>query len=175
MNLLWISTLTALGLGTVALVVLLARLLRYRQAFAGEAGDFSMERYEPMMRLLDPADFAFLARQPGAAESGALEKMKRDRRRIFRTYLWELAADFREMHAQARELVAAAPEQHADLVGILLRQQVSFWAALGMIELELALDRMGLAAVNPQRLVAAAGSLRAALDRATAVPGPVPV
>lgn len=176
MNLLWISTLTALSLGMIGLVAFVAKLLRYRHAYAGDtSGEFSMEHYEGMARLLDPGDFAFLARQPGAAETDSVARLRRDRRRIFRMYLWELAADFQRMHTQARALAAAAPEQHADLVGALLRQQVTFWAALGSVELQLLLDRVGLGRVNPRRLVAAAGSMRAALDKATAVPGPVAV
>jgi len=176
MNFVWISILTGLCAATAGLVVLVARLLSYRHSYAGDtSGEFSMERYEPMLRLLDSRDVDFLARQPGAAESGGVDRLKRDRRRVFRMYLRELAADFQEMHAQARELVAAAPEQHADLVGMLLRQQVAFWSALAAVESQLALDLLGLGAVNPRRLVEVAGSLRSAIERATASPGPVAV
>lgn len=162
---------------TAALALLVARLLNYRRhALAGDvSGEFSMERYEPMLRMLDVQDAEFLASQPGAVELGSVGRLRRDRRRIFRMYLQELAADFERMHAQARAIAAASPEQHSEAVAKLVRQQLEFWAAMAMVELQLALDCVGAARVNPQRLVKVAGALRASLQAAMPATGPVPV
>jgi N-glycosylase/DNA lyase len=161
---------------TASLALLVARLLSYRLASAGDAsGEFSMERYEPMLRMMDRQDAEFLARQPGAVESGSMNRLRRRRRRIFRLYLRELAGDFQRMHAQAREIAAGAPEQRADVVVKLVRQQIEFWAAMAVVETQLALDFLGLGRVNPQRLVKAAEALRASLQAAAPAAGPIPV
>ena len=83
--------------------------LRRRHTAAWPDGDvspnFSLDRYQPMGRLLDEEDLVFLKSQPGyRAEMGV--RWRRERRRIFRLYLDELKDDFRRLHAQARELVA---------------------------------------------------------------------
>src|SRR5262249_19677529 len=134
----WIEGgLIAGGLASLLLLIMMAaRLLSYRAA-QSESGDecaFSPERYEPMVRLLADDDFEFLEKQPGyRPEIGA--KLRRERREIFRLYLKELARDFQSLHAAARKLVAECPEQHAELVGLLMRQQVTFWKALAGIEI----------------------------------------
>lgn len=159
---------------TVGIALLVARMAQYGQAGEHPAEEFDAARYEPMARLLDPQEAAFLAGQPGI-DAGAVAAFRRERRRVFRAYLRELGADFSSLHAQARQLVAASPEKHSELVGMLLRQQVRFWLALAGVEVQLLLDAAGLGAVNPAGLLATVDGLSAAVHRATAVPGPVRV
>jgi hypothetical protein len=102
----WVVTIGSL---TGLLWVLTRMLLRRRSAAtldSGEPADFSLDRYQPMGRLMAEEDLVFLKSQPGyRAEMGV--RWKRERRRIFRLYLAELKADFRRLHAHARQLVAA--------------------------------------------------------------------
>ena len=126
-----------LGGVTTFLAVALIRLWRYRRAPADafEAG-YEPLRYSVMRRLIAEEDFEFLAAQPGyRPEIGA--RLRRDRRRIFRMYLRSLAQDFHSLHAAARKTVADAPERHADLVGMLVQCQVTFWRRMLMVELRL--------------------------------------
>src|SRR3982074_1379023 len=92
-------------LGSVAgLFLLLFRLALRRRRHATwqveEKAEFSLDRYQPMGRLLGDEDLLFLKSQPGyRPEIGA--RWKRQRRQIFRFYLNELKGDFRHLHAQA--------------------------------------------------------------------------
>ena len=89
-------------------------------------------RNEPMTRLIEDADLQIVAR------------WDRTQRRVVRVYLRETACDFRRLHAEARALVAESPEQYSDLVGVLMRQQVTFLRAMAGIEIRLALSAAGL-------------------------------
>ena len=140
----------AVILGGAILVpaIVLVRLLMHRAAGPAARGparqthdaarvkEFSLARYHVMARLTSNEDFQFLAAQPGYRKpTGA--RLRRERRRIFRMYLRSLTLDFRALHAAARELVADAPEEHAELVGVLLRCQVVFWWRITLVELRL--------------------------------------
>src|SRR5271166_3889725 len=108
---LWVVTgaLITGGSAVVLLAMLIAMRLRaYRTASddgRNESDVISLAHYEPMTRLLADEDFQFLAAQPGyRPEIGA--KFRRERTRIFRMYLRELARDFHRLHAEARAMVA---------------------------------------------------------------------
>jgi hypothetical protein len=132
----------ALGLVSGACLFLIAFMFRqviFYWAISPDASDsevFTLESYEPMARLLSEEDFVFLAAQPGyRPEMGA--KLRRDRMRIFRLYLRELAQDFRRLHREARAMVAESQAEYADMVGLLLRQQFTFWLTMTAVELRL--------------------------------------
>ena len=66
-------------------------LVVYVEAFERDINpaEFSLERYQPMGRLLGDEDLLFLKSQPGyRSELGS--RWERERRRIFRLYLTEL-------------------------------------------------------------------------------------
>jgi hypothetical protein len=156
-----VSGAAALGMGSLVT----HRLLRYRTGAAQETlGEVSpetapqttpestLDRYRPMARLLDSEDLRFLASRPGyRREVGA--RLRDSRRRVFRMYLAELSADFHRLHAAARRMAAEAPEQHADLIPLLMRQQIAFWRALVGIEVRLALSWAGLAPADARGLL----------------------
>ena len=164
----WIVAGPVLGLGS-ALVARCAFAYRRVRPLADEGGRaFAGDRYRPMARLLDAEDLGFLARQPGyRPEIGA--KLKRARRRIFRMYLRELAQDFHRQHAEARRIVASLPAQDADLVGILIRQKTQFWRAMAVIEVRLALSRVGVRSVDVRTWLEAFERMQADLSRLVAL------
>lgn len=163
-----------MGGSVLLLLALLAvRLLRYRNTSVPESNseaeteEFFAARYEPMARLVTPDDLAFLASRPGyRPEVGA--KLRRDRSRIFRMYLRELAGDFHHLHAMARKMVAESPEPHADLVGVLIRQQLTFWRAMASIELRLLVSPAELPRIDVSGLVESIEAMRVDLARITA-------
>lgn len=163
----------ALGLGSWVT----HRLLGYRNkrneqdAPGGSSAEVCMERYRPMARLLDTEDLNFLASQP-AYQPEMRTRLEDSRRRIFRMYLGELSVDFHRLHAAARRMVAEAPEQHADLVPLLIRQQIAFWRALAVIEVRLALSRTGLVGVNASGLLEIVDQLQRAVSMPVAVSAP---
>ena len=163
----WVVT----GGSVVVLLALIGWIWSQRRMRAtgdfGEAMGFSVSRYQPMEYLLSEEDFAFLASQPGyEPEIGA--RWKRERRRIFRLYLDELKRDFQRLHAEARVMAANADAESAELVGILMRQQVTFWRAMAGLELRLALRAAGIGKVNVRPLLELLEAMRADLARVSA-------
>lgn len=110
--------------------------------------------------LLSNDDFDFLASLPGyKPEIG--KKLRQHHERILRLYLRELAREFRSVHAEAREIVATAGEEHAPTVGLLMRQQLVFWQAMVRIELSFAVPGFGAGRWNKARAAALGGALEA--------------
>ncbi len=118
------------------------RLRLYRSANSNEESQsysFDSLPYQSgfLENLLNHSDFEFLAAQPGYRPHIG-RNLRRNRERIFRLYLRELASDFHRTHRAAREMVAQAGEQHADIVGTLVRQEWTFWRLICRVELSLA-------------------------------------
>jgi hypothetical protein len=176
MNTWAISASVGAALLAVALGILLVRMLSYRRPFVGDdpPPEFSLSRYQPMAQLMSGDDLQFLSGQPGVTRVQH-QRFKRNRRRVFRLYLRELAADFQLLHRQAREIVAESPQANAASVGSILRLQVDFWRFLALIELQLVLDQMGVGTVDSRRLLETVNALHASVSRASAGPGPVMV
>jgi hypothetical protein len=125
--------------------------------------EFSLARYEPMARLMSDEDFDFLKAQPGfGPEIG--KKFRRERRRIFRLYLQDLAGDFHRLHERTRAIVASLPAEHSALVGILMRSQIRFWYEMTALELRLRLS----CSVDARPLVDAIGGMYAEINRLAA-------
>jgi len=166
----------AAGIGALTCGVALSRaLLTYRRGAdtepaAGDSSVVSLHRYSVLSRLASEEDDRFLRKLPGFKQEMAT-RLRRERRIILRMYLRELAGDFRHLHRAARLMLAQAPEEHSDLVGVLLWQQVAFWRSLVAIELRLALAPLGLAQVDAGRLLEVVESLRVAVARSTAYNG----
>jgi hypothetical protein len=168
----WIVTVGSL---TGLIWVLTRMILRRRQNSVALDSDqiagFSLDRYEPMGRLMAEEDLVFLKSQPGyRAEIG--ERWKRERRRIFRLYLAELKADFRRLHAHARELVAGSGADSAALVEVLMKQQFTFMMATTALELRLALQAVGIGKVDITPLLQLVEAMRMDLAHRTS-PHPV--
>ncbi len=130
---------------------------------------YDPNRYQPMLRLLAPEDFDFLASQPGFRPEIA-RKLRNQRRRVLRMYLRSLSKDFAMLHARARRIMTAAPEEHHELVGVLMRQRVTFWRARCVVEMRLALDWLHLGTVDVRPLLGALEQMRAELR----LPAPTP-
>ena len=158
--------------GSLALLVwALTRMILRRRSSApldsDDIADFSLDRYQPMGRLMAEEDLVFLKSQPGyRAEMGA--RWKRERRRIFRLYLAELKADFRRLHAHARELVAASGADSAGLVEVLMKQQFTFVMATTALEFRLALQWIGVGRVDITPLIELVEAMRVDLVQRTA-------
>jgi hypothetical protein len=154
------------GAFVVILILVAARLLAYRSAssVSAEGEEFLPARYEPMTLLLAEDDFEFLAGQPGCRPE-IVARLRRARKRIFRMYVRELAADFHRLHAAARRIAAESQEHHPDLVGILMRQQFTFWRGMASIEIRLLIPGMQ---VDVRGLVDAIEAMRVDLARAAA-------
>ena len=104
---------------------------------------FSVEKYRPMGRLLDEADYQFLRTAPGYAPD--LERRLRcERRVVFRAYLRRLRKDFQCLHRAARLVVAQGAQDRPDLAWKLMRQSLLFWFGFGLAHMRLGVHTLGL-------------------------------
>lgn len=146
-------------------------LLRARRVAASEDREdfsgFSLDRYQPMERLLAEDDLLFLKSQPGYRREIGV-RWRRERRRIFRLYLDELRGDFRRLHAQARVLAAHSEADSADLLEVLMKQQITFLWATTALEFRLVLQQVGIGRADVATLIELIEAMRANLAQRTA-------
>jgi hypothetical protein len=83
-------------------------------------------------------------------------------------YLKDLTADFRRLHADARAVVAESPEQNAELVNVLMRQQLVFLRQMFAVELWLTANWLGIGRLSADRLVEAMAAMQAEISRTIA-------
>jgi hypothetical protein len=114
--------------------------------------ELSLDRYRPMLRLLEPQDLEYLRSQPGFTPRMA-RKLRMQRYHIFRGYLRSLSMDFRRISAALKLLLLQSREDRPDLAGILLRHQVNFACSLLIVQFRLAFYRLGLGTVSASNLV----------------------
>ena len=79
-----------------------------------------------MLRLLDEADYKFLASQPGYSKK-FIENLRAERRAIFRAYLSNLVRDFHRLHMAARMVLVYAPQDRSDFALTLVRTACDFY------------------------------------------------
>jgi hypothetical protein len=109
--------------------------------------ELSPERYKPMLRLLDPQDLDFLRSQPGFTrkmEGG----FRRQRCKIFRSYLGQLNGDFQQVCMALKIVMVQSNADRPDLAATLLRQQVWFKVGMLTVHLRLLLYGCGIGTVE---------------------------
>jgi len=158
----WVSMEYVLAISIVtflALAVALFLLVR-KLTFNGSSlpltaewiDELSIERYRPMMRLLDGADLEFLRSQPGFTPRMAT-KLRVQRCQIFRGYLRCLNGDFQRVCAAIKILMLQSRQDRPDLAGLLVQQQMRFACEMGLVYFRLVLYRWGVCGVDVTGLV----------------------
>jgi hypothetical protein len=114
--------------------------------------ELSVERYRPMLRLLDEGDLKALRTQPGY--SPRMEaKLRAQRAQVFRSYLRSLETDFRRVCTAAKLLMLQSELDRPDLASALLREQTSFAFCMALVNARLVFYRWGLNGVDASGLV----------------------
>lgn len=134
--------------------------------------ELSIERYRPMMRLLDRGDLDFLRSQPGFTPRMAT-KLRIQRCQIFRGYLRCLSADFGRVCAAIKVLMLQSRSDRPDLAAALVRYQFTFACGIWMVRLRLFLYRWGSCTVDVSSLVRMFDIMR--LELRTLVPAAIPM
>jgi hypothetical protein len=132
--------------------------------------ELSIERYRPMMRLLDGEDVAFLRTQPGFTPRMAA-KLRQQRCQIFRGYLRRLNSDFARICSAIKLVMLQSQHDRPDLATALIRHQAMFAAGMIMVEFRLSLYRWGICGVDVAGLVKIFDVMR--LELRTLVPSAV--
>jgi len=152
----WIAFSSVAGLILMAAVVLLVRQKamssRNLPVTAEWIDELSIERYRPMMRLLDGGDLEFLRSQPGFTP-GMATKLRTQRCQIFRGYLRCLNTDFARVCAAIKLVMMQSKHDRPDLASALLRNQLLFAAGIAAIQCRLLLYRWGVCGVDVTSVV----------------------
>jgi hypothetical protein len=112
----------------------------------------SVDRYRPMLRLLEQDDLGFLRSHPGFRPAMA-RRLRRQRALIFQGYLRNLAFDFQRTCIALKMIMLHSRCDRPDLAHALLRAQTAFARGLVLVRLRLVLYRLGLASVDVTGLV----------------------
>jgi hypothetical protein len=134
--------------------------------------ELSIERYRPMIRLLDGGDLEFLRSQPGFTSAMA-SKLRVQRCQIFKGYLRCLEADFGRVCGAIKVLMLQSRNDRPDLAAALVRHQATFLWGMSVVQVRLLLYRWGVCAVDVTRLVELFDTMR--LELRTMVPSAMPV
>jgi hypothetical protein len=132
--------------------------------------ELSVERYRPMLRLLDGEDLQFLRAQPGLS-ARAISKLRNQRCDIFRGYLRCLHTDFQRVCVALKILMLQSRDDRPDLAAALIRQQVLFATGMLAVQFHLFLYRWGFSRVDVTELVRIFDSMR--LELRSLVPATV--
>lgn len=170
----------AIGISSFACLILLAAvvLLIRKSAFSGcnlpvtaeWIDELSIERYRPMMRLLDGGDLDFLRSQPGFTPKMA-SKLRAQRCQIFRGYLRCLNLDFGRVCSAIKLVMLQSKHDRPDLASALLRNQLIFATGSLVVQGRLCLYRWGLCGVDVTSIVKTFDLMR--IELRTLVPASV--
>jgi hypothetical protein len=132
---------------------------------------FSVKSYAPMERLLEKSDLAFLASQPGYRPAIG-KRLMAGRRQIFRAYLRLLVRDFNQLIGIGKVMVVYSNHDQQEFARSLRRQQVTFYARVCALQLQLALYPLGGTSVDARGLLEALGAMRTKVLQLASQPGP---
>ncbi len=125
--------------------------------------ELSAERYRPMLRLLDDSDIRFLCRQPGFNQKMAA-RLRRQRCRIFASYLRSMQEDFRKVCHALRIVMVNSACDRPDMAAVLARKQVTFRMLMLRARWRLFLYRRGNRRVDVSPLMNLFGNVCAELQ-----------
>jgi len=124
--------------------------------------ELSMDRYRPMLRLLDESEIRSLQAQPGFTPKMAAT-FRRQRCQIFRGYLRSLHGDFGRICLALKLLMIHAGEDRPDLASTLVRGQIAFACVMALVQVRVALYSFGIGTVNVSDLLNVFDGLRVEL------------
>jgi len=114
--------------------------------------ELSLERYRPMLRLLDGEDLEFLRTQPGYTPQMAA-RLRAQRCQIFRGYLRCLNQDFGRVVMALKLVLLQSRQDRPELASALMRQQFLFAAGMASAQARLVLYRWGIGGVDVTSLM----------------------
>ena len=112
---------------------------------------FSAGRYRAMERLLQDADYQYLASK---TDNKHLEKQLREKRlRIFHSYITCLSQDFTRICTAIKRIMVASQVDRPDLAGLLMKQHFLFSLTVLAIEVRLVLYNLGIGTPDGRDLI----------------------
>jgi hypothetical protein len=132
-------------------------------------GELSVDRYRPMLRLLDDSDREFLCSQPGF-DPEMVARLRKQRCDIFGCYLNSLGDDFRQTCQLLRILTLHSTPDRRDTAS-LLGKRAMFGLYMLRTRCRLLLYRWGSGRVDIGRLMKLFDSVSVALQGLVPKPG----
>lgn len=132
--------------------------------------ELSVDRYHPMMRLLGDEDLEYLRSHNGFSARQAAE-FRRQRCRIFESYLRCLHGDFQRVCMALKIIMVQSRYDRPELAAVLLRSQRAFALGLLVIYGRVFLYRFGLGSVEVHGLLKLFDTAR--LELRSLVPAPM--
>ncbi len=114
--------------------------------------ELSVERYRPMLRLLNEEEFEFLRTQPGFTPAMAT-KLRIRRCEIFRGYLHVLDSDFKRICMAVKVLMVQAQQDRPDLASVLVKSQMTFAVTMIQAQAQMMCYRYGFGTVDVTALL----------------------
>ena len=134
--------------------------------------ELSTDRYLPMLRLLEEADFHFLRSQKGF--TAEMENSLRCQRvHAFRGYLRLLEADFARAAAALQVILAHSACDRPELAFLVFQRKLTFAFGLIGIHIQLVLFRLGVSGADVSSLIRLFDGVRVELR--TLVPASSPL
>jgi hypothetical protein len=121
--------------------------------------EVSVERYRPMLRLLEEDDFEFVRSRPGSTPQ-IVAQLRRQRCQIFRGYLESLRCDFGRVSTALRLVMVQAGHDRPDLARTVVRAHVAFTFGIVAVQVRLALYSWGLGSVSAASVLGVFDNLR---------------
>lgn len=144
------------AIAVIATAALFTRRIGAMRAGAGDSpvdpAELSMERYRPMLRLLDRDDIRFLRNQPGAT-STLIQRFRKQRCQIFLGYLQCLERDFRRASDGLILVMLHSQSDRRDLIPALIGGRLKFGMRLLLVRYRLWLYQWDLGTEPVGRLV----------------------
>jgi len=130
--------------------------------------DSSIEtRYAPMARLLNEADYEFLAKLPGYKPSIGRE-LRAERRKVFTGYLRILVSDFNSLLDLAKLMLVNSAEDQPEFATSLFREQLRFYFLICAVYCKATLPGFSLGQAQLDELVGSIGRIHGRLRLAAA-------
>ena len=129
--------------------------------------DLSVDRYQPMTRLLGEEDLRFLRSRSGS-NTRAFAEFRRQRCEVFQSYLRCLHSDFQRVCMALKIIMVQSRYDRPELARVLIRSQRAFVFGLMMVQVRVLLYRWGVASVEVGGLLSLFDAAR--LELRTLVP-----
>jgi hypothetical protein len=134
--------------------------------------ELSIDRYRPMMRLLEEGDFQYLRSRQGFTPEMA-SRLRRQRVQAFLGYLHMLEGDFDRVSAALRLTLARSAYDRPELAALLFQRRLMFAFALIGTYCRIGLFRLGLSGVDVSILIRLFDGMRQELRTQVPVYSPV--
>jgi hypothetical protein len=165
-----IIAVSVVSIGFVAFLLKLTRQFAFSTPLpltAEWTEGLSIDRYRPMLRLLDEEEVQFLRAQPAFTREMEAE-FRIQRSKFFREYLGQLDDDFKRICAALKVVIVQSKYDRPELASLQIQNQITFAYGMMRAQFQLVCYRFGFGTVDVTSLLKLFDGMR--LELRTLVP-----